>query len=196
MIGLLKGPQRGSSHVRLADFISANVEPILVEWESFARGVWPRGTRAEPAELRDSAEEILLAVVADMATAQSPREQSEKSAGRGGGGAESDRLDHASQVHGAGRVGSGLTLPAVVAEYRALRASVLRLWQASNPAPDGHDLDDVTRFNEAIDQSLALAVDSYTRRLDTARRMFLGILGHDLRNPLAAITLTAKVAAA
>ena len=182
--------------MRLADFISANVEAILVEWESFARAIWPSGAPAEPAELRDSAEQILRAVVSDMATSQSLHEQSEKSAGRGGNGPESERLDHASQVHGAARVGSGLSLPQVVAEYRALRASVLHLWRASDPGPDGRDLDDVTRFNEAIDQSLALAVGSFTRRIDTARKMFLGILGHDLRNPLAAITLTAKLALA
>jgi signal transduction histidine kinase len=187
--------------VRLAEFITAHVEPILAEWESFARDIWPPGAAAEPAELRDSAEEILRAVVADMGTVQSARERSEKSMGRGGSGPagttpQSDRLDHASQVHGAARVGSGLALPAVVAEYRALRASVLRLWRASRPDPDGHDLDDLTRFNEAIDQSLALAVDSFTHRVDAARKMFLGILGHDLRNPLSAITLTATVATA
>src|SRR5581483_11564981 len=50
------------------------------------------------------------------------------------------------------------------------------------------------RFNEAMDQSLALAVEAFTRRIDASRNMFLGILGHDLRNPLSAITLTAKVA--
>ena len=149
------GRQRGPVKVRLAEYISGNVEPILVEWESFARGIWPEGVSVEPAELRDSAAEILSAVVADMGVSQSAEQQEEKSAGRGAGGAESDRLDHASQVHGAARVGSGLALPAVVAEYRALRASVLRLWRESTPAPDVHDVDDITRFNEAIDQSLA-----------------------------------------
>ncbi len=180
--------------MRLAEFISGNVEPILVEWESFAQQIWPKGVPVEPAELRDSAAEILVAVVADMGTAQSSGRQREKSEGRGVGGAESDELDHASQVHGAARVGSGLALPAVVAEYRALRASVLRLWRAGKPEPDLHDLDDLTRFNEAIDQSLALAVSAFTRRVDSARKMFLAILGHDLRNPLAAVTLSAKLA--
>jgi signal transduction histidine kinase len=180
--------------VRLADFISANIEPILVEWESFARSIWPPGAPAEPAELRDAAEQILRAIIAEMATDQSLQEQSEKSMGRGAKGAESDRLDHASQVHGAGRVGSGLPLTAVVSEYRALRASVLRLWRKNNPIPDPHDLDDLTRFDETIDQSLALAVNAFMRRLDASRKMFLAVLGHDLRNPLSAITLTAKVA--
>jgi hypothetical protein len=37
-----------SLSVRLADFILANVEPILVEWESFARSIWPRGATSRP----------------------------------------------------------------------------------------------------------------------------------------------------
>ena len=28
--------------MRLADFIQQNMEPILVDWEAFARTVWPR----------------------------------------------------------------------------------------------------------------------------------------------------------
>ena len=182
--------------MRLADFITANIEPILVEWESFARSMWPEGAIAEPAELRDRAEEILRGVIAAMATDQSGQQQSEKSKGRGVSGNESDRLDHASQVHGAARVGSGLALVAVVSEYRALRATVLRLWRASKPDADLHDLADLTRFNEAIDQSLALAVEGFTKRIDASRKMFLGILGHDLRSPLSAITLVAKLAQA
>jgi len=183
--------------VRLAAFISANIEPILVEWEAFARSIWPPGAAADAEELRDSAEQILRAIVTDMATTQSGHEQSEKSIGRPAAHrAESERLDQASQIHGVDRAGSGLALPMLLAEYRALRASVLRLWRASNPRPDSHDLDDLTRFNEAVDQSLSLAVSSFTKRIETARNLFLGILGHDLRNPLAAITLTAKLAMA
>lgn len=114
--------------------------------------------------------------------------------GRGKGGTESDQLDDASEVHGAARVTSGLTILEVVAEYRALRASVLRLWQATSPQPNRSDLDDLTRFNEAIDQSMGRAVASFNKRLDASRKMFLAILGHDLRTPLAAITLSAKIA--
>jgi hypothetical protein len=180
--------------MRIAEFITANVEPILSEWETFARSIWPKGAVADPVELRDSADDILRAIVADMATAQTPHQESEKSAGHVNGSAESHRLNYASQVHGAERVGSGLALPAVIAEYRALRASVLRLWRDSQPNADTHDLDDITRFNEAIDQSLARSVEAFTQRIDASRKMFLAILGHDLRNPLSAITLSAKLA--
>jgi hypothetical protein len=55
--------------MRLADFILANVEPILAEWESFARGIWPNAPTADPAEVRDEAEDILRATVLDMQSA-------------------------------------------------------------------------------------------------------------------------------
>ena len=101
-------------------------------------------------------------------------------------------MDKASTLHGAGRVQSGFDLMAVASEYRALRASVIRLWRESCPNPDGRDLDDLTRFNESIDQSLAEAQRTYMEAVDRSRQMFLGILSHDLRGPLSAIMISAK----
>jgi signal transduction histidine kinase len=178
--------------MRLADFMLANVEPVLAEWEEFARRVWPAAA-ADPAELRDHAEEILRATARDMGSAQTTAQQSDKSKGGQTAGEDSARLNGASEVHAIGRAISGFGLPAVVAEYRALRASVLRLWRESAPNPDRRDLEDLTRFNESIDQSLATAVGSYTERVDRSRRMFLAILGHDLRNPLNSVTMSAHV---
>jgi hypothetical protein len=142
--------------MRLADFILANVEPILAEWETFARGIWP-GAAADPATLRDHAEDILRATARDMKSAQTAARQSDKSQGEDRGGEGSARLEEASAVHAVVRVASGFDLLLVVAEYRALRASVIRLWQESGREPDRHDLADLTRFNESIDQSLAKA---------------------------------------
>lgn len=179
--------------MRLADFILANIEPILVEWEAFAASTTP-GAKMTPLALRNDAGLILLATARDMQAEQTLAEQQAKSAGRGGaGGPESDRLDHASTLHGLARVGSGFNIIEVASEYRALRASVLRLWRASGPRPDLHDLDDVTRFNESMDQSLALALRSYTKRVDQSRRMFLAILSHDLRHPLTCIRMAAHL---
>lgn len=39
----------------------------------------------------------------------------------------------AAQAHGSGRAGSGFTIGQMVAEFRALRASVTRLWSAQEP---------------------------------------------------------------
>jgi hypothetical protein len=177
--------------VRLADFILGNIEPILIEWEAFARAIWP-GPDTEPAELRDHAADILRATAWDMKSAQTAAQQSDKSRGDGHDGADSARIDGASDVHAVGRVRSGFDMMSVVAEYRALRASVIRLWRDSAPAPDSRDLVDLTRFNESIDQSLTEAVRSYTDRVDRSRQMFLAILAHDLRNPLNSMMMSAE----
>jgi signal transduction histidine kinase len=179
--------------MRLAKFILANVEPILLEWEAFAVTLAP-GANMTKLALRDHAQAILLASARDMEVDQSLAEQAGKSKGHGGAGAtESDRLDIASARHAEERVGAGFDIIEVVSEYRALRASVLRLWRKSLPQPNIDDIDDITRFNESIDQSLSEAVGSYTERVNRSRQLFLAILGHDLRNPLATIRMAARL---
>ena len=177
--------------MRLADFIVENVEPILVEWEAFARGIMP-GEKMDALALRDHAGEILRATVEDMRSAQSSTERSARSRGHRRAG-DSTSLNGASEQHAIGRLGSGFDLLELVSEYRALRASVLRLWHESGPRPNDRDVDDVTRFNESIDQSLAKAVSSYTKRVDQSRDLFLAILSHDLRNPLNSIAVSASL---
>jgi signal transduction histidine kinase len=180
--------------MRLPDFILSNVELILAEWETFARSIAP-GAKMDELALRDHAADILLATVADMRSAQTAAQRTAKSQGHRppGGGDGSAALNGASESHAIGRLGSGFDLMEMFSEYRALRASVLRLWADSDPAPNERDVDDLTRFNESIDQSVARAVASYTRRVDQSRDLFLAILGHDLRNPLNSIAMSAEL---
>lgn len=180
--------------MRLADFILTNTEQILAEWEDFARTIWP-GAATDPVTLRDHAKDILRATASDMKSFQTDTEQSNKSKGEGPAGQGSDRVDRASDVHAVGRVGSGFDLLLLVAEYRALRASVVRLWRESGPSPDLGDIDDLTRFHESIDQSLTIAIGSFTTRVDRSRQMFLAILGHDLRNPLNSMLMSGAMLA-
>jgi signal transduction histidine kinase len=79
----------------------------------------------------------------------------------------------------------------MVAEYRALRASVIRLWTKSEGVLETAHIEDLTRFNEAIDQSLAESVARFDQDLEAAKETFLAILGHDLRTPLGAIRTSA-----
>ena len=178
--------------MRLADFILSNVESVLLEWDAFARGISP-GATMQPLALRDHAEDILRATVRDMQSSQSASERSAKSRGYHHRREDGSALNGASELHAIGRLGSGFDLLELVSEYRALRASVLELWRDSKPEPHERDVDDLTRFNESIDQSVAKAVSSYTKRVDQSRNLFLAILSHDLRNPLNSIAMSAAM---
>ncbi len=177
---------------RLADFIPANMETILAEWEAFARSIWP-GPEPDSLILRNSAEEMLLAVAEDMKTPQTDLEQIAKSKGRSAGGPASRRIDTTSNRHAMSRVDSGFQFIGLIEEYRALRASVVRLWSRSAPRHDLDYLDDLTRFNEGIDQLMAESVQCFAARVEASREIYLGILSHDLRTPLHAVTMCANL---
>jgi signal transduction histidine kinase len=168
----------------LSAFIRDNTEAILTEWESFARSLRP-GDNMDIAALRDHAKEMLGVIVRDLNAPQTDRQQSDKSKG------QSDSLDvrsfTAAQEHGAGRAVSGFSVEEMVAEFRALRASVIRLWTRQQKQAGVDELHELTRFNEAIDQAIAESIAKYTAEIGKSKDRFLAILGHDLRTPLGAI---------
>jgi len=176
--------------MRLADFILANREPILGEWEAFARTCTPASGAMDIDALRDHANEMLTVIAADLATPQGDDEQAAKS--KGNAPSTEGELVTAAEEHGAGRAESGFTMEQMVSEYRALRASVIRLWVEARGELRPADVEDLTRFNEAIDQALAESVTRYTEDLDQSREMFLAILGHDLRTPLGAVFTSSR----
>ena len=173
--------------MRLADFITANTDSILAEWVAFAESCGTAGTTMDLTALRDHAVAMLEEIVADLRTPQTDAEQTAKS--RGHADLLPDGPDTAAETHGAGRAQSGFTVGEMVAEYRALRASVIRLWTKANGTLTGGDLDDLMRFNEAIDQSLAESIARFASDVDRSRDMFIAVLGHDLRSPIGAIMM-------
>jgi signal transduction histidine kinase len=175
--------------MRLFDFIDTHRERILEEWESFARTVSKVSGTMDVVALRDHADEMLTVVSADLRTTQNALEQAEKSKGQA---EASDTVATAAQEHGAARAESGYSIEEMVAEYRALRASVLSLWTREAGRLESTDIEDLIRFNEAIDQSLTESVSEFNENVQDAKEMFLAILGHDLRTPLGAIYTSAK----
>ena len=171
----------------LSAFIRDHHEEIISEFAVFARTLMPPGAEMTEAELRDHAEEILTAVVDDMSIAQSTDEQSHKSQGRGS--AKTMRASGA--LHADDRIRHGFTFRSVLAEFRALRATVLRLYEESGAS----DLTEVRRFNEAIDEALTESMTRFAVQTDLFRDQFIGILSHDLRTPLGAITTGAALLA-
>ena len=166
----------------LSEFIVSEMEEILEEWERYARTL-SSASGMGPVSLRDHAEAILKSVAHDIAQPQSAEQQESKSKGKG---ARHDD-DTAAEEHAGARQSEGFSLNEMVSEYRALRASVIRLWTRAMSAADRATLDELTRFNEAIDQALTESIARYSRRLDRSRELFLGVLGHDLRSPLGAV---------
>ena len=169
--------------MRLAQFITEHIEEILVEWEAFASSLLSAGQVMTPLALRDHASQILLAIVEDIESNQTDLEQAYKSKGFAQI-AEATRT--AAMTHGALRYLAGFDLRQLAAEFRALRASVLRLWLKQGAQGDT-TLYQMTRFNEAIDQALAESIANYSDEVARSRDTFLAILGHDLRSPLSAI---------
>lgn len=168
------------------------MEAILAGWEEFALKIWP-GVQPTDRLLRDHAEEMLRAVVEDMKTPQSDPEKIDKSMGESGNSQESALVDLSLTRHAVARVESGFDLRSLVAEYRALRANVLHLWSL-NPGNDpASQMEDIMRFNEAVDQLLAESISSYSECVEHSREIFLGILGHDLRTPLHVVSMGAAI---
>ena len=176
--------------MKLSHFIEANIKEILEDWDQFAVTQFPQGVHVSARELRDHAHEILMELTKDMETAQSAQQQADKSKGEE---AKSSDVPSAASTHGIDRHYSGFTLTELAAEFRALRATVLRLWLPQVPALTEQIARDMVRFNEAIDQALAESVATYSKQNTRARDTFLAILGHDLRSPLMGIRLSAKV---
>jgi signal transduction histidine kinase len=175
--------------MRLAPFIRANIEPIAAEWERFAATLLPE-EEFSASVLRDHIVEILNEIATDMDRDQSAEQQQIKSEGDSN---PFPSREGASVQHALARVKMGLSSRQVISEFRVLRATVVRLWQRSSVELDGVSLNDLIRFNEAIDQLLTEGAITYTKELDRSRELFIGILGHDLRNPLAAISGLAKL---
>jgi signal transduction histidine kinase len=176
--------------MRLAEFIADNTETILAEWEAFAASLAPAGANMTSLALRDHAPHILDAVVKDITTAQTREAQAEKSKGRGPRVLGSPAT--AAQTHALLRAQSGFDINQLVAEYRALRASVLRLWIDACPLDDASGTE-IIRFDEAIDQAIAESVGDFHAHVEQNRNLFLGMLGHDMRTPLNAIVATASL---
>ncbi|WP_181298656.1 sensor histidine kinase [Pseudomonas sp. Q2-TVG4-2] len=175
--------------MRLATFILDNLEPILQSWEDFARTIPGASRTMDTKALRDHAEQMLRTIAEDLSIHQSEAQRFDKSVGKAGrGGGET-----AAETHAVLRHEAGFSIDEMVSEYRALRSSVLRKWLQAITSGTDFEVEDMTRFNEAIDQALAESVATYSQTVHATRNIFLGVLGHDLRTPLGAIQLGAEV---
>ncbi len=175
--------------MRISRYITSHIEGILAEWDSFAQTMTPAATVMSRGALRDHARQMLVTIAEDIDTAQdepggvnvSPDPTSERFA------------RSAAAIHGILREDSGFTLVQLTAEFRALRARLLRSWLAEVVEFDKTVTRDIVLFNDAVDQALADSAVTFTERGNETRDRFLAILGHDLRTPLSAISMSGQL---
>ncbi len=175
--------------MRLGDFILENMESIMREWEAFAMTIVPPALTMDSRALRDHAKLMLEDIALDLSNKQSELQQVRKSQGKG-------RLladESSAETHAAQRLFAGFTIEQLVSEYRALRASVLKLWAENEKAGLATDAADLMRFNEAVDQAVAESVARYSHMVQKSQHLFLAILGHDLRNPLSTTLMASRL---
>jgi diguanylate cyclase (GGDEF)-like protein/PAS domain S-box-containing protein len=160
-------------NVRLADFIRAEMEPILQDWEEFAKTIFhAKQMHVGKSGLRDHAKAMLLEIADDLDSHQSESEQSAKSKGDGA----DDGEESSAHVHGGDRQTSGFSVMETISEFRALRASVVSHWTKAYPTVTGQKLEDLTRFHEAIDQAVAESMEHYATAKERETRLFGAIL--------------------
>jgi signal transduction histidine kinase len=174
----------------LAQFIRTNSKRIIAEWVEFARLDLPAASQLDLEQRRDHVAGMLKTIAGDLGIPQTKREQARKSKGKDDAHVGSDT---AANAHGTDRAAIGFSPVDVISEFRALRASVLRLWSEAQNEFSRGNLEEVTRFNEVIDQLLTESMTRYARDVERAKDMYLGVLGHDLRNPLGAIMMSATL---
>jgi len=142
--------------MRLFTFIESHLEEILNEWDKFAETLFANN---KPRYLlRDHAREMLLELMTDMKTTQSAQAQVDKSKGVT---SPFHHSDNAASVHGIMRQNEGFTVSELAAEFRALRAAILRIWLPKIDVMSKEVVTDIVRFNEAIDEALADSITTH-----------------------------------
>lgn len=150
--------------MRLADFIDLHSSEILKEWEAFAATRLPSAAKMDALALLDHAPEILRAIADDLRQPQTAKASLAKSQGLAA--VIENAPQTAAEVHGKLRAQDGFSITQLVSEFRALRAAVIRLWAAVDDSLNTVTaLEDMTRFNEALDQAIAESVELFNQKL-------------------------------
>lgn len=169
--------------MRVGEFILSKQDELDRAWAEFARSIKP-GTELA---LQDRVGVLLAALVSAIETAQTEQERPEMSVRW----RHSDRdIGHlqTSNLRAIDRAAQKYSVTELMSAFRALRASVTKLGIAYL---DGRlaqqDVEEVVRFNAAVDKLLAESLGRFARDVQGSRDLLLAIRGHDLRNPLCAI---------
>ena len=157
----------------VADFLRSERDRLAVLWEQEVRRELPALQHMPRPVLLDHLFELLDALAAWI----------EGRAADADVGFQALIAGHALQ-----RLGYGVGLEALMREYSKLRYIVLRELLAITPPPES-----LIRLHEGFDRAIGVAIDRYAQRREEVRSRFISILGHDLRDPLSTVKISADI---
>lgn len=167
---------------QLASLIESEREALLLRWRQQVRQL-PSARQLDIPTLNDHVPSLLyelssaLRQVADQSIAQA-------------------MLDGTPPKHGVQRFQDGFDIVEVVAEYNILRGCINDLAEAHGISLLGKPFH---ILNRVLDEAIGLAVQTFATQqaLEVQRRRdeYLAFVAHDLRTPLSAISLAARVLA-
>lgn len=162
---------------------------ITRQFAAFASGHWPTRGPVSSQVLEDGVQHLISTFAAYTETADSAAEPS--SDAPGAPREKGSTLIRAGELHAAQRLRHGYDIDDVIAEYRALRRSLLSI-VLDTASPNQELLRDVVRLNDAVDQALAASSAWHSARLARSREVITASLGNDLHGPLGAMRASAR----
>jgi signal transduction histidine kinase len=158
-------------------FVRAHADEIIREWTRQVQCEVPEDCRLSRPAVIDHMPELLTAI-SDWID--------------GDHAGATRRFDRLAEGHAVQRLGFGVSLESLAEEYAVMREVVLtKLLEL--PATTEAIREDLIRLNQGMDKAIMESVRRYAQRRDELRERFIGILGHDLRNPLGAITMAGEL---
>ncbi|HTL31718.1 MAG TPA: HAMP domain-containing sensor histidine kinase, partial [Kofleriaceae bacterium] len=163
---------------RVSDFLRTNEARIAKLWEDEVLGELPALRKMPRPVLYDHLPEFLegLANWIDGNTEDAER-----------------AFNNLVEGHALQRLGYGVGLETLTREYSKIRLVLLRELAKAN---DGFEADSMLRLHEGMDRAMNEAVHRYATRREEVRERFMAILGHDLRDPLSTVKISANILAA
>jgi signal transduction histidine kinase len=157
----------------VADFLRREKERLADLWEQEVRRELPALQHMARPALLDHLYELLEALAAWIEGRQDDANV----------GFQALIAGHALQ-----RLGYGVGLETLMREYGKLRYVVMRELLAEQPPAASLML-----LHEGMDRAIGVAIDRYAQRREEVRARFISILGHDLRDPLSTVKISADI---
>jgi signal transduction histidine kinase len=157
----------------VAEFLRTEQQRVIEKWEEEVRRELPALSQMTRPVLIDHMYELLEALAAWV----------EGKADEAQRGFEALINGHALQ-----RLGYAVGLETLMREYAKLRFVVLR---EMLDVPVSRE--SLVRLDEGLDRAISAAIDRYSQRREELRSRFIGILGHDLRDPLSTVKISTDV---